>query len=173
MTAAIVLIGPPGAGKTSVGRALAKVSSLPFVDTDVLIEKDQGKSISEIFVDDGEGYFRAVEERICLEILHESSGIISLGGGAPLSANVQNALKSSTMQIVFLDVSLSVAAPRIGFNRDRPLLLNHFRQQWQILMDKRRPIYEEVATLKIEVGQLSVAAICDEILQKIGTPWLR
>jgi shikimate kinase len=168
MPASIVLIGPPGAGKTSVGKALAKATTSQFIDTDALIEKDQGKSISEIFVDQGEVFFREVEERVCVDTLANVNGIISLGGGAPLSPKVQNILKESGLHVIFLDVSLAVAAPRIGFNRDRPLLLNNPRQQWQLLMDKRRPIYEDVATDIVEVGQLSVSALCEAILAKVS-----
>lgn len=168
MPISIVLIGPPGAGKTSVGKAVAKATSSSFSDTDNLIEMEIGKSIAEIFVDDGEEFFRAVEERICLEALRNGDGVLSLGGGAPLSINVQNELQESDVHVVFLDVSLAVAAPRIGFNRDRPLLLNNPRQQWQILMDKRRPVYERLATTIIEVDQSSVSSLCKRIVLKVG-----
>ena len=168
MPISIVLIGPPGAGKTSVGKAVAKATSSSFSDTDNLIEMEIGKSIAEIFVDDGEEFFRAVEERICLEALRNGDGVLSLGGGAPLSINVQNELQESGVHVVFLDVSLAVAAPRIGFNRDRPLLLNNPRQQWQILMDKRRPVYERLATSIIEVDQSSVSSLCKKIVLKVG-----
>ena len=168
MPISIVLIGPPGAGKTSVGKAVAKATSSSFSDTDNLIEMEIGKSIAEIFVDDGEVFFRAFEERICLEALRNGDGVLSLGGGAPLSINVQNELQESGVHVVFLDVSLAVAAPRIGFNRDRPLLLNNPRQQWQILMDKRRPVYERLATSIIEVDQSSVSSLCKRIVLKVG-----
>lgn len=162
------MIGPPGAGKTSVGKAVAKATSSSFSDTDNLIEMEIGKSIAEIFVDDGEEFFRAVEERICLEALRNGDGVLSLGGGAPLSINVQNELQKTDVHVFFLDVSLAVAAPRIGFNRDRPLLLNNPRQQWQILMDKRRPVYERLATSIIEVDQSSVSSLCKRIVLKVG-----
>lgn len=168
MPISIVLIGPPGAGKTSVGKAVAKATSSSFSDTDNLIEMEIGKSIAEIFVDDGEEFFRAVEERICLEALRNGDGVLSLGGGAPLSINVQNELQKTDVHVFFLDVSLAVAAPRIGFNRDRPLLLNNPRQQWQILMDKRRPVYERLATSIIEVDQSSVSSLCKRIVLKVG-----
>lgn len=167
MTSRIVLIGPPGAGKTSIGRALAKSMDVEFIDTDMLIEADQGKSVSQIFVDDGEPHFREIEERICCTALRESSGILSLGGGAVLTPSVAEAIRDSDSEIIFLDVSLAVAAPRIGFNRDRPLLLNNPRQQWQRLMDARRPIYESLATTKIEVENRSVNQIVKEILTKV------
>ena len=102
------MIGPPGAGKTSVGKAVAKATSSSFSDTDNLIEMEIGKSIAEIFVDDGEEFFRAVEERICLEALRNGDGVLSLGGGAPLSINVQNELQESGVHVVFLCSNSSI-----------------------------------------------------------------
>ena len=78
MTPRVVLIGPPGAGKSSVGRVLAKTLEMEFADTDTLIESDQGKSVGQIFVDDGEPFFRQVEERICVSALENFSGVLSL-----------------------------------------------------------------------------------------------
>lgn len=164
-----MLIGPPGCGKSTVGRALSKALHLDFVDTDLLIEEDQKKSVAQIFIDDGEPYFRAVEERICCETIARGSGIVSLGGGAVLSSGVQEALRRSHAKIVFLDVTLSVAAPRVGFNRDRPLLLTNPRAQWQQLMDARRPIYESLATITCEVGDLSIKKIVDELSTQVST----
>ncbi|CAB4344501.1 unannotated protein [freshwater metagenome] len=165
----VVLIGPPGSGKSSVGRALSKALQVDFVDTDVLIEEDQKKSVAQIFIDEGEPHFRAIEERICCEAISRATGIISLGGGAVLSLGVQDALLNSHAKVVFLDVTLSVAAPRVGFNRDRPLLLTNPRAQWQQLMDARRPIYESLATITCEVGDLSVAKIVDQLLAKVSS----
>lgn len=168
MTPRVVLIGPPGAGKTSIGRSLAKAMEVEFADTDTLIEADQGKSVSQIFIDDGESVFREIEERICRAALKDQQGVVSLGGGAVLTPSVEASIRESGAEVVFLDVSLAVAAPRIGFNRDRPLLLNNPRQQWQRLMDARRSIYESLATTKIEVGSRSVNQIVKEILEKVA-----
>lgn len=168
MTPRIILIGPPGAGKTSIGRALAKAMHVDFADTDTLIEGDQGKSVSHIFVEDGEPHFREVEARVCLEALQKFQGVLSLGGGSVLTPSVAEAIAASDSEIIFLDVSLAVAAPRIGFNRDRPLLLNNPRQQWQRLLDARRPVYESLATIKIDVQDRSVNQIVKEILPKVA-----
>jgi shikimate kinase len=156
----IVLIGAPGSGKSTVGMALAAHLQWPFVDTDALIELKESKKITDLFVDNGEEYFRAVEFETLQEVLQEPSAVISLGGGAPISQGAQAALLSSDSIIVFLDVSLATAAPRVGFNRDRPLLLGNPRAQWQALSDKRRPIYEKVATQSIKVDDMTV----DEII---------
>lgn len=165
----IVLIGPPGSGKSSVGRILGKALEMEFADTDTLIENDQNKSVGQIFVDDGEPFFREVEERICVSALENFKGVLSLGGGAILSPVVQEKLRQCGSEIIFLDVSLAVAAPRVGFNRDRPLLLNNPRQQWQLLMDKRRPTYEALATITVKVGERSISKIVDDLVEKVRT----
>ena len=156
----IVLIGAPGSGKSTVGVALASHLQWPFVDTDALIELKQSKKITDIFVEDGEEYFRGIEFETLQQVLLEPSAVISLGGGAPISQPAQDALLSSESIIVFLDVSLATAAPRVGFNRDRPLLLGNPRAQWQALSDQRRPIYEKLATQSIKVDDMAV----DEII---------
>jgi shikimate kinase len=156
----IVLIGAPGSGKSTVGVALAAHLQWPFVDTDALIEMKESKKITDLFVDNGEEYFRNVEFETLKEVLQETSAVISLGGGAPISQPAQDALVASDSTIVFLDVALATAAPRVGFNRDRPLLLGNPRAQWQALSDQRRPIYEKLATQSIKVDDMTV----DEII---------
>ena len=156
----IVLIGAPGSGKSTVGVALAAHLQWPFTDTDALIELKESKKITDLFVDNGEEYFRGVEFEVLQEVLGEDSVVISLGGGAPISSKAQDVLQASNSMIVFLDVSLATAAPRVGFNRDRPLLLGNPRAQWQALSDQRRPIYEKLATQSIKVDDMTI----DEII---------
>ena len=141
----VILIGPPGAGKSSVGKSLARLLNDQFVDTDYVIAEQENMSISEIFVDKGEPYFREKELEVLLNQINTHTGVLSLGGGAPLSELAQSAIKSCGAPVVFLDVTLAGAAPRVGFNRDRPLLLGNPRAQWQELMNVRRPIYESLA----------------------------
>jgi shikimate kinase len=155
----IVLIGAPGSGKSTVGRALAAHLSWPFVDTDTLIELKESKTISDIFVVNGEEYFRRIEFEALAEVLEEDSIVISLGGGAPISEKAQVLLEASGSLVVFLDVSLATAAPRVGFNRDRPLLLGNPRAQWQALSEQRRPIYEKLAKHSIKVDDMDVEEI--------------
>lgn len=163
----LVLIGPPGCGKSTVGAALANKLSIEFVDTDYQIETSYGRKISDIFVDKGEAFFRELEFAALAESLQISDCVLSLGGGAPIAPRAQELLKSCAAPIFFLDVSLAVAAPRVGFNRDRPLLLSNPRAQWQALAETRRPIYESLATFVIKVDSMSVEEVVNEIAAKL------
>jgi shikimate kinase len=138
-----------------------------FADTDLLIEEDQGKSVSLIFIENGEPYFREIERRVCLSAFKNESGVLALGGGAVLDSQTQSELLKLNCEIVFLDVSLKVVAPRIGFNRDRPLLLNNPRQKWQELMDIRRPVYESIATCIYQVEDQGVNEIASALAPKV------
>lgn len=159
----IVLIGAPGSGKSTVGKALATRLKKRFIDTDSLIESKQSRKVTDIFVDEGEDYFRAVEFEVLEEVLQKDDCVISLGGGAPISDRAQTLLRESDSIIVFLDVSLATAAPRVGFNRDRPLLLGNPRAQWQALSDLRRPIYEDLAEHTIKVDHMNVEEVVSGI----------
>jgi shikimate kinase len=164
MSNQIILIGPPGAGKSTIGHSLAKKMQVKFADTDALIEAKLDKKISDIFVDLGEPVFRTEELIVLAEVLQSDNGVVSLGGGAPISPQAQKLLRSSGATVIFLDISLGKAAARVGFNRDRPLLLGNPRAQWNELMSSRRPIYESLATAVIPVDDRSVNEICADIL---------
>lgn len=164
MAPKLVLIGPMGAGKTTIGSEIAKKLQLTFADTDVLIENDQGKSVSEIFVEDGEPHFRLVEESVVIDALLAEEGVLSLGGGSVMNVEVAKALKSSPAKKIFLDISLAAVSPRVGFDNARPLLMVNPRQKWSELMNLRRPTYESLADITIDVSEKSVSEITEQII---------
>lgn len=168
MAPRVILIGPMGSGKTTIGSLLAEKLGLNFRDTDHLIEEQEGKTVSQIFLDQGEDAFRVIEKRVLREELLTDGTVLSLGGGAPISIDAQSALRAIASHIIFLDISLSTVAPRIGFNRDRPLLLNNPRGQWQTLMEARRPIYEAIADATINVDDKSEEEIVTIALTSLG-----
>jgi shikimate kinase len=167
MAPRVILIGPMGSGKTTIGSLLAEKLGISFRDTDQLIEEQEAKTVSQIFLDQGEDVFRAIEKRVLREELLTDGTVLSLGGGAPISVDAQSALRAIASHIIFLDVSLSTVAPRIGFNRDRPLLLNNPRGQWQTLMEARRPIYEAIADATINVDDKSEEEIVTIVLSSL------
>jgi shikimate kinase len=163
----IVLIGPPGAGKSSIGKALAKELNLNFIDSDSEIEKISHKKISEIFIEDGEPAFRLLEVDVVRKVLSDFDGVISLGGGAPINKEIQEVLQDANYPVVFIDVSIAQAATRIGFNKDRPLLLVNPRQQWISLMNDRRPIYEKLASQTISSDNQKPHEVAKQISDKL------
>ena len=163
----LILIGPMGSGKTTIGQLLATNLNLTFRDTDQVIESETGKTVSEIFLDQGEDKFRALEKAVLRKELLTDETILALGGGAPISIDAQSALRAIASPVIYFDISLASVAPRIGFNRDRPLLLHNPRGQWETLMQERRPIYESIADIVIDVNAKSEEAIVAEILEAV------
>jgi shikimate kinase len=163
MAPRIVLIGPMGSGKTTVGAALARSLSTHFRDTDTMIVEQTGRDISDIFIEDGEEEFRALEKIILRTALLEDGALLSLGGGACLSIDAQSALRASGAFIIYLRISLAQVASRVGFNQGRPLLMGNPRAQWQGLMNERAPIYEGLAHFICDVDNKSIEEIVAEI----------
>lgn len=142
-----VIVGPPGAGKTTVGRLLAEALGVTFRDTDADVEAVAGKTISEIFFDEGEERFRALERAAVAAALLEHDGVLSLGGGAVLAAETRALLRGH--HVVFLSVGLSDASKRVGLSRDRPVLALNPRATLRALLEERLPLYREVATVEV------------------------
>ena len=161
------MIGPMGSGKTTIGQLLAAELKVAFRDTDHVIEEKSGRSVADIFLEDGEDEFRALEKKVLRDELLSDDTVLALGGGAPSSMDAQSALRAIASPVIYLDISLATVAPRIGFNRDRPLLLHNPRGQWQTLMEARRPIYESIADTIIDVNDKSESEIVDLILEDL------
>ncbi|EST21454.1 shikimate kinase [Streptomyces roseochromogenus subsp. oscitans DS 12.976] len=141
---ALVLVGPMGVGKSTVGQLLAERLGVAYRDTDEDIVAAEGRTIAEIFVDEGEPVFRAIEKRAVHSALAEHEGVLALGGGAVLDADTRALLAGH--RVVYLSMDVEEAVKRTGLNVARPLLAVNPRKQWRELMEARRHLYEEVAT---------------------------
>lgn len=169
----VVLVGPPGSGKSTTARLLAGLLGVALRDTDTDIEASSGKAIADIFVDDGEPHFRALEREAVTTALAVHDGVLALGGGAvldPLSEAALTAYAQAGGAVVFLDVSLTHVAPRVGFNQARPLLLGNPRAKWASLMEARRPVYERVATHRVDTDAKTAAQVAREIHEALARP---
>jgi shikimate kinase len=163
---AVVLVGSMGAGKSSVGQALARRLGLDFRDTDEDIEERAGATIADLFVSHGEPHFRALELETVKEALADHTGVLALGGGAPMQPAVADLLVGQ--RVVFLDVGLSEAVRRVGLGTSRPLLLGNVRGQLRARLEERRPVYESLAWLTIKVDTASVDDIAAEIALELA-----
>ncbi len=161
MAPAAVVVGAPGAGKSTIGAAVAALLGLPFADVDAVIEQRVGKPISEIFVFDGEEAFRAMERAVVAEALTGFDGILALGGGAILDEGTRRLLASHT--VVYLSVELSDAVKRVGLGAGRPLLSINPRATLKYLLDQRRPLYTSVATHTVTTDGRNPEEIAAEV----------
>ncbi|SBT39898.1 shikimate kinase [Micromonospora narathiwatensis] len=157
-----VLVGAPGSGKTTVGLALADALGVAFRDTDADIEQLAGKPIPEIFVDEGEAHFRTLERAAVAAALASHPGVLALGGGAVLAEENRAALVGHT--VVHLSVELADAVKRVGLGAGRPLLALNPRATLKYLMEQRRPLYAEVATVTVVTDGRTPEEIATEIL---------
>ena len=152
-----------------MAKALARALQLQRRDTDADVEHAAGKPISEIFVDDGEAAFRALERDAVAAAIAEHPGVLALGGGAILDPATQSLLidyVSKGGRVVFLDVSLNAVAPRVGLNAARPLLMGNPRKQWAELMEARRPIYEALSTDTVNTDHIRADRVARELIDK-------
>lgn len=158
-----VVLGPPGAGKTTVGQLLAERLGVPFRDVDEDIVVTAGKPISDIFTSDGEPAFRAMEEQAVADGLKTHDGVLALGGGAILSATTRELLAGHT--VVFLNVGMAEGVKRTGLSSARPLLTGiNPRATFKALLDARLPLYREVATIEVVTDHLEPEQVVDAVL---------
>ncbi len=164
---AVVLVGPPGAGKSTVGRLLAGRIGVDFTDVDDLIVARAGRSISDIFVTDGEPVFRELEETEVAAALSGHSGVLALGGGAVLSERTRALLRGRS--VVFLSVGMAEGVRRTGLSTARPLLAGvNPRATFAALLDARLPLYREVASVEVTTNGRSPDEVVEDVLAALG-----
>jgi shikimate kinase len=161
-----VLIGPPGAGKSTVGPLLAALLGVEFAETDAMIEDMAGKPVSDIFISDGEPAFRAMERTVVAQVLASHRGIAALGGGAVLDPGTQQLLAGQ--HVVYLQTGFPAAAQRVGLGTARPLLLRNPRGRLRELLNERLPIYEALAQITVVTDDRDPQEIADEIAATVS-----
>lgn len=165
MPPAVVLVGPPGSGKTTVGRLLADRLGVAFRDTDDDVVAAAGSSIADLFVTRGEPAFRELERAAVRAALADHDGVLALGGGAVLDPTTRQLLAGRC--VVLLDVGPADAAARVGLNRDRPLLLGNVRARLRELLEARRPLYQEVATVVVATDGRAPADVAADVAREV------
>lgn len=165
MAPRLVVIGPPGSGKTTTGRAVARLLGTSFNDTDEAVEARAGKRIADVFVDDGEPVFRELERSEVTRLLTEADGVLALGGGSVVDPRTESELTGQV--VVFLDVGIADAAKRVGFAASRPLLAINPRAQWTALMATRRPVYERAATFTVDTAGRDADEVAREVVERL------
>ena len=160
-----VLVGPPGAGKTTVGRIVADRLGVAFRDTDADVEALAGKTIPDIFFDAGEAEFRRLERLAVVAALTEHDGVLALGGGAIGDADTRDDLLAHT--VVHLTVPLHDATKRVGWGPGRPMIDLNPRAKLAELMAKRRPFYDEVATFTVDTADRTPEQVADEVVGRL------
>ncbi|MEU1082889.1 shikimate kinase [Streptomyces sp. NPDC005908] len=165
MSPRLVLIGPMGVGKSTVGGLLAQRLGVAYRDTDDDIVAAEGRTVADIFVEDGEPAFRALEKRAVQEALTTHDGVLALGGGAILDAGTRALLAGQ--RVVYLSMDVEEAVRRTGLGAARPLLAVNPRKQWRELMEARRHLYEEAATAVVPTDGRTPEEVTDAVLDAL------
>lgn len=165
----LVLVGPPGAGKTTVGRVLARRIGVGFTDVDALVVARAGKPIADIFLQDGEPAFRALERVVVAEALDAVDGVLALGGGSVLDPGTRERLHGHV--VVHLSVGMADGLRRTGMSTARPLLAGvNPRSTFKALLDARAPLYREVATVEVVTDRRTPGQVAHAVLDALGLP---
>ncbi|WP_210443354.1 shikimate kinase [Nocardioides sp. SYSU D00065] len=166
MAPRVVLVGPMGAGKTTVAGLLGEAWGVPVRDTDADIVATTGREVADIFVESGEDHFRDLEAAAVAAALAEHDGVLALGGGAVLREETRALLRD--VPVVFLRVGLSDAVKRVGLGVGRPLLLGNVRARVKALLDERTPVYEAVATHVVDTDDRTPLEVAAQIQEALG-----
>lgn len=169
----LVLVGPMGAGKTTLGRELASRLDLRLRDVDLAVEQETGDSVSAIFAREGEAGFRAREKAMLARLLAEEGVLIATGGGAVLDADNRRAMRERAF-VVYLPVDVATQLARLADDRDRPLLARPDREQvLQDLAAARTPLYGEVADLIFDTTGLTADEAATWLAERLTAHWMR
>ncbi|MFE2553822.1 shikimate kinase [Streptomyces sp. NPDC059355] len=161
----VVLVGPMGSGKSTVGALLAERLGVPYRDTDADIVAAQGRAISDLFVDEGEPYFRELERQAVAAAVAGHTGVLALGGGAVLDAGTRELLAG--LPVAYLSMDVEEAVRRVGLGAARPLLAVNPRRQWRELMEARRPLYTEVARVVVATDDRTPEEVAQAVLDAL------
>jgi shikimate kinase len=164
---AVVLIGPPGAGKSTVARALSTRTGWAVRDTDADVERVAGRTVGEIFTQSGEAEFRRLERAAVAAALAEHTGIVSLGGGAVMDPETQRLLAGQ--RVVFLSISMPIGVRRTGMSDQRPMFVGvNPRATFKALLDARLPVYRSLAAVEIDTDRMTVGQVAERVLIELG-----
>ncbi|GAA1567119.1 shikimate kinase [Streptomyces globosus] len=161
----VVLVGPMGSGKSTVGRLLADRLGVPYRDTDADLVAAEGRAIADIFVDEGEPHFRELERQAVAAAVAEHTGVLALGGGAVLDADTRALLAG--LPVAYLSMDVEEAVRRVGLGAARPLLAVNPRRQWRELMEARRPLYTEVARVEVATDARTPEEVAQAVLDAL------
>lgn len=167
MSPLAILIGPPGAGKSTVGRLLAARLGTRFTDTDELVEQRVGKPVADIFISDGEPAFRELERSAVASALDRDGEVVGLGGGAVMDPRTQSDLTGQP--VVYLETGFAELTRRVGLNTARPLLLRNPRAQLKALLEERLPTYARLAWRAVPTDGRDPGEVAEWIADEIGT----
>lgn len=168
MSPVVVLVGPPGAGKTTVGLLVSARLAVPFTDTDRVVEADTGSTVADLFVQRGEPFFRELERAAVARACATAHGVLALGAGAVMDPGTRALL--ADVPVAFLDVGPATAADRVGMERSRPLLLGNIRGQLRRMLADRHPLYEEVADVVVDTDGLDPGEVADRVVAGLSAP---
>ncbi|HSZ42250.1 MAG TPA: shikimate kinase [Trebonia sp.] len=165
----VVLVGPPGAGKSSVGKRLASQLGVPFADTDDLVARAAGKPVGDIFVEDGELVFRELERAAVqqgLDAVARDGGVLALGSGAVLDPDIRRMIGTRT--IVYLEAGFATVAKRTGMDRPRVVIPGNPRGQLRAMLDERRPVYAALASVTVSTDAMAPEEVAADLAERLS-----